>query len=407
MKKIIKLFLLPFTGILYFISGLFKRDANVWVFGSQKQMFIDNTKHMFIDIVMNYPEIKAIWITGSKENVKYINDRGGIAYLRWSLKGFFWSCKAKYWFVTTTSGEINYYYSKNAVIVNLWHGVAIKKIYFDTDNPDDLKKRFTDISFFQKYVYEPFTYKLSDFAISTSDQVSRDSLSSGLRVSIDRCLPLGQARTDIFSYSEEARNVWLAKWGTSSLKKLIEVSLASDYVWIYMPTWRDNAPNFIENIGLNLTLMNDILLRKKSILVLKLHPNTPSTILDTCKDFSNIIVAESEEDLYAYLPYTDALITDYSSIYIDYLLLNKPIYFFCYDLEDYISNARGLYYKYDDVTPGLKVKNVSQLYKLLENGSDKDDTWSKEREKIKTFFFKHDSGGSVSRLINYLKANSK
>lgn len=50
------------------------------------------------------------------------------------------------------------------------------------------------------------------------------------------------------------------------------------------------------------------------------------------------------------------LVTDYSSIYFDYLLLDKPIIFFNYDLEEYLNNSRDMYFNYDEFTPGRKYK---------------------------------------------------
>ena len=76
-----------------------------------------------------------------------------------------------------------------------------------------------------------------------------------------------------------------------------------------------------------------------------------------------------------------ALITDYSSIYIDYLLLDKPLLFYCYDYEHYLENDREMYFNYEDVTPGNKAKNFDELFKqicgVIENG---DDYGRKERE---------------------------
>jgi CDP-glycerol glycerophosphotransferase len=70
-------------------------------------------------------------------------------------------------------------------------------------------------------------------------------------------------------------------------------------------------------------------------------------------------------DICFILKYTDILITDYSSIYFDFLLHNKPIIFYPYDLEYYKSKDRGLIFDYDKFTPGPKAYNLNQLKKII------------------------------------------
>ena len=58
------------------------------------------------------------------------------------------------------------------------------------------------------------------------------------------------------------------------------------------------------------------------------------------------------DSVYAFLPYCDALISDYSSVFVDYLCSGKPIVLFPYDLDAYLKSDAGLYYNFDDVAPG-------------------------------------------------------
>jgi len=91
-----------------------------------------------------------------------------------------------------------------------------------------------------------------------------------------------------------------------------------------------------------------------------------------------------KRDPYPLLKYTDCLITDYSSIFIDFLLLDRPIIFFPYDLADYNSNE-GSYYKYNSITPGNMVENSSELKDVLRSIAGGNDKYEKE-VLLLTFF---------------------
>lgn len=71
-------------------------------------------------------------------------------------------------------------------------------------------------------------------------------------------------------------------------------------------------------------------------------------------------------DIQELLMDTDLLITDYSSTYIDYLLLDRPMVFYDFDYQDYLRTDREMYYDYDDVTPGYKAETFGQLLDELD-----------------------------------------
>ncbi len=78
-------------------------------------------------------------------------------------------------------------------------------------------------------------------------------------------------------------------------------------------------------------------------------------------NFSNFIIIDAKEDVYESLLTTDLLVTDYSSVFFDFLLTNKPVLFFPYDLEKYENPERGFTMSFEEHTPGDKVFNTSDL----------------------------------------------
>ena len=99
----------------------------------------------------------------------------------------------------------------------------------------------------------------------------------------------------------------------------------------------------------------------------------------------------------------DVLITDYSSIYIDYLLLDRPIIFIPYDKQEYL-NKRGMNFEYDKVTPGYKPENMEEflqsLNKILLNKDE-----FKEDRKLTNDIFNDIRTPCSKNICSYIKKN--
>jgi CDP-glycerol glycerophosphotransferase len=103
------------------------------------------------------------------------------------------------------------------------------------------------------------------------------------------------------------------------------------------------------------------------------------------------------DDLYTFVKDMDILITDYSSIYFDFLLCHKPIILFPFDIEDYVTFSRPFYFNYDKLE-GKKVYSWSELEKTLRN---KD--YNLPSEETIAMFNKYIDGDSSKRLFNTLR----
>jgi CDP-glycerol glycerophosphotransferase (TagB/SpsB family) len=98
----------------------------------------------------------------------------------------------------------------------------------------------------------------------------------------------------------------------------------------------------------------------------------------------------------------EILITDYSGVYFDFLLLNRPIIFYPYDYGYYKNSNRGFLLNYAKNTAGKKVYNITDLKKELLNILIGNDNYKKERIKMKKRFFKYIDGRSSERLTTQL-----
>ena len=100
------------------------------------------------------------------------------------------------------------------------------------------------------------------------------------------------------------------------------------------------------------------------------------------------------------LRHAHVLVTDYSSAWIDYLLLDRPVVSYCYDLESYMNN-RGLLYDYESIFPG-KLNHtfesfLAELQKALNNGIP-----GRQQVRVKRLFHKYSDGNNSRRVCGYL-----
>jgi CDP-ribitol ribitolphosphotransferase len=137
------------------------------------------------------------------------------------------------------------------------------------------------------------------------------------------------------------------------------------------------------------------------VLALRLHPKIKDFYTDVISSegqYIDVSGFESEQEL---MLVSDIMITDYSSIMIEYSALNKPTVFFTYDLDEYLANERGFYYDFKTTVPGPIVHTSDELIDVIKNERfDK----SKISEFVKSQFDYID-GRSSERVVDYLLNN--
>lgn len=106
------------------------------------------------------------------------------------------------------------------------------------------------------------------------------------------------------------------------------------------------------------------------------------------------------------LKISDCLVTDYSGVYFDFLLLQKPIIFYCYDYKEYLKDDRELYFNYfdDNITPGPKVKNITELMQSISNEM-RESSYKKKITRAKKLFHKYQDDMNCARVYNFIKSN--
>ena len=96
------------------------------------------------------------------------------------------------------------------------------------------------------------------------------------------------------------------------------------------------------------------------------------------------------------------LTTDYSSIYSDYLMLNRPSVLFPYDYEEYSKDTRECYFEYNDYMPEKRAYNMQEFMDAIKS-TFKDDRYEEGRIQLRNKIFEKSDGFACSRLYKKIK----
>ena len=135
-----------------------------------------------------------------------------------------------------------------------------------------------------------------------------------------------------------------------------------------------------------------------------MHPvNKPSEEVVKQINRAKNITFLDDIDITEYLNNVDMLITDYSSVYFDFLKTGKPIIFAPFDIDDYLRKDRELYYPYSEVTPGPSCKNWDDVLKWISTFYNNTSLYLNERECIGKKFIKYHDFENCNRIFTAIK----
>ncbi len=239
-------------------------------------------------------------------------------------------------------------------------------------------------------------HRVYTHAIASSSHVAR-FYCEAFGMLPDSVYPTGVPRTDVF-FSEEYKIKTVA-----SLYEAMP-QLKGKRVILFAPTFRGNGAKsgHYPLHTLDMQAIAALCRRTNSVFVFKMHPFVkdivyiPDSLSDVIFDLS------AEREINDLLFITDTLITDYSSVIYEASLLNIPMLFYAYDLEEYIS-SRDFYEPFEGFVPGKIVRTLDELLTCVENNDC-------EQEKVEPFCaknFEYRDGKSTDRVIDWIILGNK
>ena len=355
-NKHLQRLLLPFKYLLLLVSYFFPRNKKIWCFGT---IFVGNTKYLFIHMNENNKEIRCIWIA-SKEDSHLVRSKGFEAYSRWSIKGIWYGLIGGVYVYNSYPNNVNLYTSGGAKFVNLYHGIGLKCVDRQI-KIGPMTKIYQSKGLINELRYLNFRL-LPDVVLSTSPANTKQYVEA-FGVDESHFIEGVYPRCALFNENLEVVEKFIDKYEGTKTSDLVRFIKQFDYTYIYMPTFRDTGDNFIVNCGFDFDRINELMKLNNRLFIMKLHPDSTFQFK---QNYSNVILIDKDIDIYPLLPFTNCLITDYSSIYCDYILMKgKQTILFIPDYNDYISKSRELYYNYDEVMKGPRAASFEELVKLI------------------------------------------
>ena len=320
-----------------------------------------------------------IWIL-TDANVKRYKELPNVKIVkRNSIKHAYYLVKAKYLINNTTFlPYINI--KKEQVYINTWHGTPLKTlgkdVKFSYGNSKNVCKNLLQTDFF----ISPNSYTTKYF-LESNDV---DNLYSG------KIVENGYPRNDLLFLDEKMKHSLYEELNLDRTKEVL----------LYAPTFRGshiNAESF-DGVLLDFIKLLEEKFSDRYNIVTKLHHiNTKDNL-----EFKSI---PSNYDTNQILGITDILITDYSSIAFDFLLLQKPILYYVIDLDEYIQN-RGLYFNIYDM-PGVVCKTKSNVIVELNNIDSFMQINKTKYSKAIDTFCQYDDGNISRKIIDAVFFNDR
>ena len=346
--------------------GQIRPDSHIWLFSSTDNSHYNyNSRYLFEYVKENLPEITPLFVINDPELRNSLSSKYGKQYFieTESIQGIRQALSAGGGF---TSAELPAYGTglhKKRLIINLWHGVPLKKIALLDPN---LKKAAR--IYFKKIFSENYT------CILTTSHELIPLMARSFAVSEDKIKVWGQPRNDGLFQKNDCREI---------LGQLFPDLPEYTKTVLYAPTFRDYGQvQLFPFKDFDQKQLEAFLDEKNMLLFIRTHVAEQGSAAPYLGKRIRFLGNEQAEDVTGILNIFDCLITDYSSIYIDYLLTDKPMIFLPYDRQQYL-DGRGMNFDYDDVTPGPKPETFNDFLDAL---SPKEDFWKSERTRVNRLF---------------------
>lgn len=369
MKKIIK----KLAGsLLQLIFGHLRVKQNKIFLETGTGEAKDQVRAVYNYIKENHPgEYEFIWALKPRVSLKGVGTKE-VVYKK-TLKYYFHLLTSKYW-LRTHSVETIVHKREGQVYIQLWHG------------PGATKKEGYDIKGVANTGEVMPHAREWDYYIAT-DVDNQRYIKTALNLNIPRIL-LGSCRTDMLVNRDKNDYYKLRK--NLGIKK-------DETIILYAPTFRESDFNSIK-----VTLKIKKLVQEPNVrIILRLHPEIKNK-LDISEYGDNVIDGNTYTDIFDLYLLSDIMITDYSSVSIEYSLLKRPILYYMYDLEDY-TEERDFYYDYLNNLSGPIVKNEEELVKAIK---DINKVMEEYAEKYKAYYEKYNAlndGKVCARFYSMLK----
>lgn len=353
-----------------------KVDNKLIVFET-KPDYADNGRALSDYMVTNgYNDYKIIWLVEKPErykqyeteNVKYVRALGK-NHMQRTFKAYYYALKAKHVFFTHAFKWVGKK-QKDQIYINLWHGCGYKASRRDPNKASDM-----NIFDFVLVPGEVFVKTKAEFFLCDKSKI----------------LPIGYPRYDLYKSNNANVDKYLDSLSGKGRKNILWMpTFVQSKDLIY---YKNPIPSIIGlpliNSVTDLDKLEDICAKNNVNLIIKRHRIGSKVKLNENENKEQHVFYLENKDLdkmdiqlYELIAKSDALITDYSSVAIDYMILNKPLGFTLESMEDYAKTRGFVFEDPRDYMPGEHMYCFDDLEEFIKNVSKGKDLCAEHRERI-------------------------
>jgi len=366
----------------------YKVKDNVILYESFHGKGMTDNPFAIFKYLLNNPDfknMKHVWVLNTYENNEYYDyykEFSNVEFVGTHTSQYFYYLASAKYLINSVSFPPYFIKKEEQIYINTWHGTPLKTLGKDMQGAisqhSNLQKNFLQTD----YILSPneFTSEKIIYSHDINDIYPGKVLENGYP-RIDSVFYKSKVLEDTFSV-------------LNSNKKRI----------LYAPTWRGEVGK-VEDIVFQIVqsisdIVEDIDTDEYEFLI-KVHPLVYKYIKEI--DFEEVTLIPNWVDTNELLHYVDILVTDYSSIFFDFLVMDKPIVFYLYDKDEYLEK-RGIYLDLDDL-PGSICFTPEEVTNSIKQS---DTIMVRRKEQIgyyKTKFTNYDNGAVTKGYVDHIFLN--
>jgi CDP-glycerol glycerophosphotransferase len=351
-----RLLSIPLYALGGMASLLVRRRGNSWAFACGSGLG-EGALALALHAREADPNLELTWLARDSQELLRATELGLPAVLRSGWQGWLRTLRAGVIVVTHGLGDANRFGVRGAFIVQLWHGIPLKKIQLDS------AVTFSGPAWLRSVLRGLYRRNTSAIRmLPAASEYSAARLRTAFGLPANRVVVTGDPRDDVLLAGTEESRV-------AQARELLERSvgeLGGSRVVLYAPTWRDGERDPGVPSDDEWRAIAAYLEAARLLLVLRPHPHSVGDY-DAGPAASpriRMLAAAAQNDITPVLPAIDLLVTDYSSIAYDFALTGHPIVFFAPDVAEYTA-TRGLYEPYEKFSGGTEVASWPEALRLL------------------------------------------
>lgn len=305
--------------------------------------------------------VSAVWLVDGDRDAQDAAALGIPTLRKHSIAGFLATARAGVIVVSHGFGDVNPYAVSGAFIVQLWHGIPLKRI--GLDSPETVRSRFLPRSaLVPRLLARMYRYAQARISLlPAASHLIRGRLESAFGLPDDRIVVSGEPRVDVLSRGT-------AKERTEKARELLEaaVGVLPSRVLLYAPTWRDGDEDPAVPSAADWGALTAMLERQDAVLLIRSHPlGAGAYSSPEPTERIRLLGSDVMRDVTPALPAVTGLITDYSSLAYDAGLVPMPVHFLVPDLESY-AERRGFYARFRDVADDDYQRNWAGIVQQID-----------------------------------------